>query len=852
MKNGILMLSAKEAAKNMTNVPYDYSVIHWWNWYGPMPEEKIVKELDEIKAQGISTVLIGAAYNVQPRYLSPEWFDRIRFAVEEAAKRDMGVWIADEGTYPSGFAGGKINELYPELRMKALLATKNIELEEGQELSLDLTENTVSAMAIELETKQGIAFDISKGHISWVAPKGKWQVLVIEHQFCTSPTRYVHHPKGLKDTTYSLCDYLDPNGVNAFIKEVHEKYKETIGEYFGNTMIGFFGDEPDYSIRGIPWTPKIFDEFRKRKGYDVVPYVAWFFVPEPPEDALKAKADYWDVWSDMFRDNFFKPQAEWCKEHGLLYVAHLNHEDEILWLIKAEGDFFRCMKYIDVPAIDAIWRQIWMDKVADFPKYASSAAHLFGRSRVFTESFAIYGVGMSMAQIKWVIDHQLVRGVNLVLTSNFLQEGHPQLDQFPLLTNYTRRASYLLSLGKPAARIALYFPTPSLWLGAVDSVKSMLSTAQKLLENQLDFDFIDDSSILSCIDEGGKLENLSGQKYDLVIVPSIRIMNKAVFEKLMAFSRAGGKLVFAGKDSFMLYDKDIMNSVPMDEAWLNGYRADNPEELASLVRQLHDPDVLLETSHPAVKYIHRELEDCDLYFFFNEGTEKVTTPAVISGCGKAQVWYPEDCSITDLICSSPGDGKLEILLTLEPMQTKFIVAGRDLPEPSNVEKRLNFSKVIGELDGEWNITIEGKQMSRDLKLWSELGYAGYSGTAVYEKEFTIPGEYINNRDKYQVYLDCPKTLYSARVWLNGTDLGVRGWTPFSWDITDVLVEGTNKLRIEVRNTPAAEFAGTPERLEKLKEQAKTNHYLNTSLKFDVEMIPSGLLQPVRIIAFDVV
>ena len=69
-------------------------------------------------------------------------------------------------------------------------------------------------------------------------------------------------------------------------------------------------------------------------------------------------------------------------------------------LARSEGDYFKCERYVTVPAVDTIWRQIWMDKVSDFPKLASSAAHLFGHPRSFTESYAIYGRGMSLEQAK--------------------------------------------------------------------------------------------------------------------------------------------------------------------------------------------------------------------------------------------------------------------------------------------------------------------------------------------------------------------------------------------------------------------------------------------------------------------
>jgi len=161
-----------------------------------------------------------------------------------------------------------------------------------------------------------------------------WQIKIISSAFRTSPTRYVHHPTGAKDTTYSLCDYLDYEAVNLFISEVYEKYKVYMGEEFGKTIIGFFADEPDYSISGIPFTDNIFDIFYKEKGYDVKKYIPYFFKEQLDEEIKRIKADYWDVWSNIFTNTFFKQIYKWCEENGLKFVVHLNHEDMIEQLIK--------------------------------------------------------------------------------------------------------------------------------------------------------------------------------------------------------------------------------------------------------------------------------------------------------------------------------------------------------------------------------------------------------------------------------------------------------------------------------------------------------------------------------------
>ncbi|MCS7120926.1 MAG: glycosyl hydrolase, partial [Candidatus Bathyarchaeota archaeon] len=555
--------SILEISNNFLTPPTEYGVVLWWSWSGEMSEDRIIRELEEFVSLGIFNVLIGAGYDVNPQYLSAGWFERIRFAIEQARQRNIYVWIADEGTYPSGFAGGKFNSDSPELRMKALVVGERIDVQSGQVISMRLPGDTLGALAVDISTGDSINLDTRSGTLNWIAPEGNWQIWLIKADFRTSPTRYVHHPMKVKDTTYSLCDYLNPEATMTFIKYVHEEYKKYIGHEFGKTVIGFFGDEPDYSIQGIPYTDKILEEFRRRKGYDPKLYIPWFFSRSMPEEARRAKADYWDVWSDLFGDNFFKIQAEWCEKNRLRYVVHLNHEDQMMLLVRSEGDFFKCMRHVHVPAIDAIWRQIWMDKVSDFPKLASSVAHLFGRKRVFTESFAVYGHGLSLEQAKWVIDYQFVRGVNLIMSGFFNggKRSHPQFIYLPTLIKYVNRVSYLLSLGKPAAQIAVYFPTMSLWLGDEKANKSVWHISKQLLEHQIDFDFVDDYTLASILRlEKGCFRNLSGQAYRAVIVPSSTAISKAALNRLKTFSKSGGRVIFLGKKPNIIVNKSFLEA----------------------------------------------------------------------------------------------------------------------------------------------------------------------------------------------------------------------------------------------------------------------------------------------------
>jgi hypothetical protein len=366
--------SVDEAAANFSSPPVEYGRTFYWGWDGNVTEEVIARDLDAFRDRNVHQVTLEPGYRMNSLYLSEGWFNSVRKAVDLAKERNMRIWLVDEGKYPSGFAGGKFTAERPDLRMQALVQADPIRVGGGQSVSRRLSPETVGAVAVRRGDNHSEILEVSSGELNWTAPEGDWQVLVIEHQFRSSPTRAVNNPSGGKDTSNSLCDYLDSAATKQFLDFTHEQYKKVVGDEFGKTVLGFRGDEPDYSIRGIPWTPKLFEEFKRRKGYDIQAYAAAFFIPEMTEEQKRIKADYWDVWSGLFGENFFSVQAEWCREHNLQYLVHLNKEDDMIALVAHEGDFFKTMRHVQMPGVDAIWNQIWPDTLADFPNMPLSVA----------------------------------------------------------------------------------------------------------------------------------------------------------------------------------------------------------------------------------------------------------------------------------------------------------------------------------------------------------------------------------------------------------------------------------------------------------------------------------------------
>jgi hypothetical protein len=676
-----------EIAGNFKSPPAEYGMILWWGWDGPMTDTVIRRDLDRIKEMGFQGVMIEAGYGMSAKYLSPEWFSLVKLAVYEAKQRGMRVWIEDEGKYPSGFAGGKFSNERPDLKMQGLVVTERINPGAGEKITRKLPYYTLSAVAYNNEDKSDKIIDISSGELNWVVPEGSWQIFLAGYRFRSSVTRSVNNLSRGKDTTASLMDYLNPLATRQFLDWTHEQYKKYFGSEFGKTFMGFMGDEPDFAY--MPWTPDILEEFKSRKGYDIKPFLASFFVPQLSDEEKRMKADYWDVWSSLFGENFFKVQADWCRENNIEYIVHLNHEDQMLGLVKSSGDFFRNMRYVGVPGVDAIWSQIWMDHVADYPKLASSASHLFGRPRAFTESFAAYTYRPSVPQAKWVIDYQLVRGINFVqimfmsASTTRTQPAVPPAnasarpanqaaprpsffltDTFPPVAHYINRASYLLSQGKPAAKIGIYFPTMSMWYGDNESNTSVLDIARQLTENQKDFDFVDEQALTSILTlENRTLKNLSGESYRALIIPSISVISDAALLRLQEFAVSGGKVIFIGNLPSLVVDKSFVTAAkPSDLTW--AMHEETGKLTSAIFEALPEPDFKTDKTVPQLKYLHREWKDADLYFIFNEGKEPQSLNISFPGKSKKQIWDATTGQILKMKSSS---------FSFEPWETKFVI-----------------------------------------------------------------------------------------------------------------------------------------------------------------------------------
>ncbi len=279
-------------------------------------------------------------------------------------------------------------------------------------------------------------------------------------------------------------------------------------------------------------------------------------------------------------------------------------------------------------------------------------------------------------------------------------------------------------------------------------------------------------------------------------------------------------------------------------------------------------------SDATLRYTHRRDGEREIYFIANPSDQIVSTRCTFRVDRMLpKLWDAVMGEIHNLPERSSRDGRTSIALQFEPGQSYFVIF-----EPSGEEKRVgghNFpiTQITDTLDGSWDVSFDphlGGPVNikfESLTDWTtrpEEGVKFYSGTATYHKTFDAPTTSVKPE---RIWLDLGKVFNMARVRLNGRDLGVVWCAPWRVEITDVVQNSGNKLEIEVVNLwpnrligdelqpPDAEYGRDgnllrwPEWLLKNEPRPSKGRYTFATWRHftkDTQLLPSGLLGPVRI------
>jgi hypothetical protein len=276
---------------------------------------------------------------------------------------------------------------------------------------------------------------------------------------------------------------------------------------------------------------------------------------------------------------------------------------------------------------------------------------------------------------------------------------------WPALMQYLQRLTYVMSMGRPAAQVALYIPSSSMWLNDSASDTAFVSSERMLAERQIDFDIINQDALATDLkaDGLGRFETMSGNYYRVVILPSLAVISQAELDRLKAFTKCeavakcGGKVLFLGRTPSLIYTKTILDAraaTPDDFSFATvetsaqlpptptppaAAPAVMPASLvvptaieSALNKVFGTRAVALDSPDTALKVMTRRLKDASVYLFFNEGAQGSSHSVTLKAAGKTvEAWDPATGTVSPVAWTA-GKGGVTVKLDLKPYETELL------------------------------------------------------------------------------------------------------------------------------------------------------------------------------------
>ncbi|MBQ9781006.1 MAG: hypothetical protein IJW00_08685 [Clostridia bacterium] len=542
--------------------PDNFEKILWVD-YGFHPSS-FESKLDKLAAQGFGGIVSNVNFNQQ--YLKDEAeFELLKRVYMSAVERKMNVWIYDEYQWPSGKAYGQVLDGHDEYEATGIqhkTLTGN-----GGTVSYTLEGREIKVMEAILKDSDGErVLTLKDNVIEAVSASGAWtlDIYVLQYTF-----------EGEEDRTdfnkLRHVDLLNKNAVARFIELTHEHYKSSFGEDF-NIVDAFFTDEPNIGNRDrddyAVWTGGLDVLFKETYGYDL-PIHAIF---KGDDDAAKlARMQYYALVADLFKSSYIDQITAWCEANGVNSSGHLLFEENMNDHVETYGgNFLQIIGGMTIPGADILWvdpaHLMSNGNIGTYMglRYVTSGAKNAGRDRVMieynpsavqTEEFTKDYMGSSIGGIT------LTRLFGTTEYTMINPQNNYRTDEINLLNNYVGRLNTLLAGTKETGDVAVFYPIATIQaLHDADSIHSSAygeetdaavrlnnnyaDLCKQLLTTQVLYTVIDDESICASeISTDGRLIIGNGA-YRIMILAYADYISAEAAEKLSAFCKAGGTVIF--------------------------------------------------------------------------------------------------------------------------------------------------------------------------------------------------------------------------------------------------------------------------------------------------------------------
>ncbi|MDR1454576.1 MAG: hypothetical protein LBJ01_02890 [Tannerella sp.] len=541
--------------------PKEYGTAPLWVWNTRVTHELIDASMNELKEQGFGGVFIHPRPGLITEYISDEWFELCRYTVETGKKLDMDVWLYDENSYPSGFAGGHVPAAMPESynQGKSLLPEK-----------YEVFPDTVPADVFLCYRKEsdGTFREITSGMKDEQGKKGEYYLL-----------RKGYDQQSPWYGGFSYVDLLYPGVTEKFIEITMDGYKRALGDEFGKAVPGWFTDEPNINPPGgIRWTPDLFDVFRAKWGYDLKASLPSLF--EETGDWKKVRHNYTQTLLQLFIDRWAKPCFEYCEANNLKLTGHYWEHG---WPDMADGgDNMAMYAWHQQPAIDMLFNQYNDESPqAQFGnvravKELSSVANQMGYRRTLSETYGGGGWEETFRDFKRLGDWEYVLGVNFMNQHlahlsiagarkydypPTFSEHSPWWPCYRQLNLYFARLSMALSAGEQLNDILILEPTTSVWLyyayrysnpAYMEIGKTFQRFVTSLEKAQVEYDLGSENIIKDQGKVSGKKFSIGRRAYSKVVIPPMtENLDAPTFALLKEFAENGGTILAYAQPAYV-------------------------------------------------------------------------------------------------------------------------------------------------------------------------------------------------------------------------------------------------------------------------------------------------------------
>jgi len=661
--------------------PSEFRSAPLWDWNDKITEEGIDFHMKKFKEGGLGGIFVHPRPGLITEYISEDWHHLFDYTVQKGKELGMKVWIYDENSYPSGFAGGHVPAQMPDSYMHGtgLLCTTQDTLKTDTthyEVVLKLENNQFREITGTLQEEQGMT---GKYYLftKTFAKKGYWM------------------------GNFPYVDLLYKGVTEKFMEITMKGYEKYNKADFGNTLPGIFTDEPNLEAAlgnrsSYRWTPDLFAEFQKRWGYDL--RINLPSLVDETGNWKKVRHDYYTTLLEMFIDRWAKPWNKYCQENNLLWTGHYWEHG---WPKPTDGsDESAFYIYHQQPGVDMLGNTYTAEGLGGqfgntrAIREMHSAANQAGHNRMLSETYGGAGWEINFANFKRLVDWQgvlednfvnqhlsycTIKGLRKIDYPPSFSYHEPWWENYKPMGDYIGRISMAMSSGEQINKTLVLQPNTTAWSYFSRVVKnSFIDTIQndfkrfvfQLERAHYEYDLGSELVLrtIGSVKEGKMVVGL--RSYGLVVIPAtMENLDQFTYQLLKDYLLQGGRVLSFTRNIPRLDGIDSkLNNELMSAFKKQWVYAKTPEDEAAK-SVLTDPGFNITESLPLSGELYHQrriLKDGELLFFVNSDTAQMVS-ATITGNGKSLIRMDLENGTSTLVPVISDNGQITFDLELAPI-----------------------------------------------------------------------------------------------------------------------------------------------------------------------------------------